>query len=284
MLLLDGKKLAEEQKVKLQKRIAALKKRGITPGLAIVLVGQHPASLVYVKNKEKLCLELGLNFFLAEFKLSATKEQIKQKIKALNKDKKVHGIIIQLPLPAKLNPLELITAVDPRRDVDGLHPMNLGLLPFEQELFVPATPQGVMALLQKYKITLAGKKVVLVGLGYTAGLPLSLILARHKATLTIAQDKTLDLPKLLKDADIVISAVGHPGLIKGSMIKTGAIVIDVGITKQGANWVGDVEFKSVAKRAKYLTPVPGGVGPLTVSALINNLIIAAEYWGMGAKK
>ncbi len=284
MILLDGKKLAQEQKPKLQKRIAALKQRGITPGLAVVLVGQHPASLVYVKNKEKLCAELGLNFFLAEFKQSATKEQIKQKIGVLNKDKKIHGIIIQLPLPPKLNPLELISEVDPRRDVDGLHPMNMGLLPFGQELFVPATPQGVMALLQKYKITLTGKKVVLVGLGYTAGLPLSLILAHHKATLTIAQDKTSDLPKLLKDADIIISAVGHPGLIKGSMVKTGAVVIDVGITKQGASWVGDVEFKSVAKKAKYLTPVPGGVGPLTVSSLLNNLIAAAEYGRVGAKK
>lgn len=284
MILLDGKKLAEEQKVKLQKRIAALKKRKITPGLAVILVGEHPASSVYVKNKEKLCAELGLDFFLVKFKQSATADQIKQKIRELNKDKKVHGIIIQLPLPLKLNPLELIAEVDPKKDVDGLHPMNIGLLPFRQELFVPATPQGVMALLQKYKITLAGKKVVLVGLGYTAGLPLSLMLVHQKATLTIAQDKTSDLPKLLKDADIVISAVGQPGLIKGSMIKTGAVVIDIGITKQGAGWLGDVEFKSVAKRAKYLTPVPGGVGPLTVSSLINNLILAAEYWGTGAGK
>lgn len=284
MILLDGKKLAGEQKIKLQKRIAVLKKQGMTPGLAIVLVGQHPASLVYVKNKEKLCAELGLNFFLAEFKQSATKEQIKQKIATLNKDKKIHGIIIQLPLPPKLNPLELISEVDPKKDVDGLHPMNMGLLPFGQELFVPATPQGVMALLQKYKIVLTGKKVVLVGLGYTAGLPLSLMLARHKATLTIVQDRTTHLPEILKTADIVISAVGHPGLIKGHMIKTGAVVVDVGITKQGANWVGDVEFKSVAKRARYLTPVPGGVGPLTVSSLINNLVVAAEYWGTGARK
>jgi len=282
MILLDGKKLAAEQKTKLQKKIAVLKKRGITPGLAIVMVGDYPASVVYVKNKQKLCSDLGLNFYLAEFKASAPSDQIKKKIQALNKNKNVHGIIVQLPLPAKLDPLELITAIDPKKDVDGLHPMNLGLLPFGEELFVPATPQGVMALLEKYKIPVVGRQVVVVGFGCTAGMPLSLMLARAKATVTIAQDKTKNLAEILKNADIVISAVGHPGLIKGSMIKAGTVVIDVGITKLGNAWVGDIDFPSVSRKAKYLTPVPGGVGPLTVSALITNLVAASEYWGVGA--
>lgn len=277
MILLDGKQLAAEQKEKLRKRIAVLKKRGVTPGLAVVMVGQHPASAIYIRNKQKLCADLGLNFYLTEFKASATAERIKKKIGELNKDKKVHGIIIQLPLPAKLNPLDLISAVDPKKDVDGLHPMNIGLLPSGGELFVPATPKGVIALLQKYKIPVGGRKIVVVGCGYVAGLPLSLLLARAKATVTIAQDETKDLIELLKRADIVISAVGRPGLIKGTMIKAGATVIDIGITKKGDQWVGDVDFSSVSRKARYLTPVPGGVGPLTVSALIDNLVTAAEY-------
>ena len=277
MILLDGKELAREQKAKLQKKITVLKKRGVTPGLAIVLVGSDPASLVYVKNKQKLCHELGLNFYLAEFKTGTPDLVIKKKIESLNKDKKVHGIIIQLPLPKKLDPLELISVVAPYKDVDGLHPLNMGLLPFGQEMFMPATPQGVMSLLHKYKIPVVGKRVVIVGFGYVAGLPLSLILARMKATVTIAQDKTDHLADLLKQSDIVISATGKPGLIKGSMIKAGATVIDIGITKKGDKWVGDADIVSVSKKAKFLTPVPGGVGPLTVSALLDNVVTAAEY-------
>jgi len=277
MILLDGKQLALAQNKKLQQRVKILRQKGIVPGLAVILVGDNPASAVYVRNKQKLCNELGINFYLTELGQSTTAEQIKKKIYELNKNKKIHGIIIQLPLPIRLDPLELISAVDPQKDVDGLHPMNIGLLPFGKELFVPATPKGVIALLQKYKIPVTGKKAVVVGFGYVAGMPLSLLLARAKATVTIAQDKTKDLARLLQQADIVVSAVGHPGLIKGSMIKAGATVIDIGITKKGNKWVGDVQFASVSKKAKFLTPVPGGVGPLTVSALLDNVVTAAEY-------
>lgn len=279
MILLDGKKLAAEQQDKLQKRIGALRARGIIPGLAIVMVGKDPASAIYVKNKQKLCNELGLNFYLAELKATISMEQIKRKIRELNQNPKIHGIIVQLPLPKKLNPLDLISEISPRKDVDGLHPINIGRLPFGRELFMPATPKGVLALLQKYKIPVTGKHVVIVGFGYIAGMPLALLLARAKATVTIAQDQTKDLATHLKTADVIVSAVGKPGLIKGSMIKSGATIIDIGITKKGDRWLGDAETVSVAKRAKYLTPVPGGVGPLTVSALIDNLVTAAEYSG-----
>jgi len=250
----------------------------------MILLDGKKLAAVYIKNKQKLCEDLGINFYLAEFSASATKEQIQKKIYALNRDGKVHGIIVQLPLPAKLDPMELISEIDPRKDVDGLHPLNVGGLPFGRELFVPATPRGIMSLLQKYRIPVTGRSVVVVGFGYTAGMPLSLMLARAKATVTIAQDKTKpqDLTKMLKAADIIISAAGQPGLIKGNMIKAGATVIDVGITKKGKDWVGDVDFASVSKRAKYLTPVPGGVGPLTVSALIANVVDASKYWGAGA--
>lgn len=277
MILLDGKKLAIDQQKKLQKRILALKGKGIIPGLAIVMVGKDPASAVYVRNKQKLCHELGLNFYLAELKATTSAVQIKQEIQALNRDRKVHGIIIQLPLPGKLDPIDLISEINPQKDVDGLHPTNIGRIPFGQEWFVPATPRGIISLLEKYRIPVTGQRIVIVGFGYVAGMPLSLLLARVKATVTIAQDKTKDLAKLLREADIIISAVGKPGLIKGNMVKVGATVIDVGITKQGDNWVGDVDATTVAKKARYLTPVPGGVGPLTVVALIGNLVAAAEY-------
>ncbi|MFH0912042.1 MAG: bifunctional 5,10-methylenetetrahydrofolate dehydrogenase/5,10-methenyltetrahydrofolate cyclohydrolase [Patescibacteria group bacterium] len=283
MIILDGKKLALAQSKKLHSRVAKLKQHGQTPGLAVVMVGQHPASAVYVQNKQKFCQELGINFYLVEFPATATSADICNKIHLLNQDKKIHGIILQLPLPDKLSdPTGLLSEIDPRKDVDGLHPLNLGLLALGQEIFVPATPKGVLALLREYKIPLAGRKVVVVGFGPIAGMPLSLLLARAKSTVTIAQDKTKDLSIWLKSADIVISAAGQPGLIKGNMIKSGAVVVDVGITKRGKQWLGDVDFATVSKRAGYLTPVPGGVGPLTVSALIDNVVTAAEYWGRGA--
>jgi len=284
MIILDGKKLATEQQTKLRQRIKTLATKGIIPGLAVVVVGDNPASAVYVKNKQKLCKELGLDFYLIKFPATVTADKISQKIKTLNKDSKVHGIIVQLPLPPKLDAIDLISEINPQKDIDGLHPISIGLLALGKELFIPATPKGVMDLLQKYKISPTGKNVVIIGFGYVTGMPLSLILTRAKATVTVAQDKTKtsDLVKVLKSADIVISAVGKPGFIKGSMIKSGATIIDIGITKQKSGWAGDVDFASVSKKAKYLTPVPGGVGPLTVSSLISNLITATEYWGTGA--
>lgn len=282
MIWLDGKKLAEKQVNQLRKRTINLLNKKIIPTLVIILVGDNPASKVYVHNKQKLCTEIGVKCQIIQLPSTTTAKIIQDKIVFLNKDKNVHGIILQLPLPAKLDANELIPFINPSKDVDGLHPLNIGLLALGEDIFIPATAKGVLSLLKEYKITLAGKNVVIVGYGIVAGAPLSMLLANAKATITIAQDKTKNLNELLKSADIVISAVGQPGLITGAMIKSGAVVIDIGITKKGKNWVGDVDAKTVAKKASYLTPVPGGVGPLTVSALLGNVILAAELLGRRA--
>lgn len=276
MILLDGKKLANKQIGQLRKRATDLLNKKITPTLAIILVGDNPASKIYVNNKQKLCAEVGVDCEIIKLPTTITSKALEDEILLLNKDKKTHGIIVQLPLPTKFNANEITSFVSPSKDVDGLHPLNVGLLALGQGIFVPATAKGVMSLLKEYKISLVEKNIVIVGYGMVAGAPLSMILTRAKATVTVAQDRTKDLSKILKAADIVISAVGKPGLITGSMVKPGAVVVDIGITKKGNDWVGDVDAKSVAKKASYLTPVPGGVGPLTVSALIENVILAAE--------
>ncbi|HCR41755.1 TPA: bifunctional methylenetetrahydrofolate dehydrogenase/methenyltetrahydrofolate cyclohydrolase [Patescibacteria group bacterium] len=282
MIWLDGKKLAEKQIKQLRRRIDALRHKKIIPTLAIILIGDHPASKIYVHNKQKLCAEIGVKCEVIKLSSTVTAKAVKDKINLLNRNKDLHGIILQLPLPSKLNTQDLVTYIDPSKDVDGLHPLNVGLLALGEEVFIPATPKGVLSLLKEYNIPIVGKNVVVVGYGAVAGAPLSRLLARAKATVTIAQDKTKDLRRVLKSADLVISAVGQPGLITGAMIKSGAVVVDVGITKQGKDWVGDIETKTVAKHAGYLTPVPGGVGPLTVSALIENVVLAAELSGRPA--
>lgn len=282
MILLDGKKLADKQIGQLRKRMTDLLNKKITPALAIILVGDNPASKVYVNNKQKLCADIGLDCQIIKMPATSTNKALKDKIILLNRDKKIHGIILQLPLPTKLNANEIIPFISPSKDVDGLHPLNIGLLALGEEVFVPATAKGVMSLLKEYKISLVEKNIVIVGYGMVAGAPLSMILTRAKATVTVAQDRTKDLSKILKVADVIISAVGKPGLITGPMVKSGAVVIDVGITKKGNAWVGDIDTKSVTKKASYLTPVPGGIGPLTVSALIENVILAAELLGREA--
>jgi len=260
---------------KFRRRILTLKQQGITPGLAVVLVGNDSASQIYVRNKQLLCDKLGIKFHLKEFESGVSNDTLLREIKKLNKDIKIHGIILQLPLPKKLNAFRLILAVNPAKDVDGLHPVNLGLLATGHPMFLPATPKGIIDLLDDYQIKLIGKHVVVVGFGQVVGMPLSLLLAHRQATVTITHDATNNLKDFTKTADILITAAGYPGLIKGSMIKKGAVVIDAGISKVGNKFVGDVDFASVSSKASYVTPVPGGVGPMTVSALIDNVIKSA---------
>lgn len=276
MILLDGKKLAAEQYLSLQRKVARLKQRGTTPGLAIVMVGATPDSRIYVEKKRQLCKKLGLNFWLKDFSAKVSKKAIFSAITAFNHNRKVHGIIVQLPVPKKFDTIKLINAIEPRKDVDGLCAENLGLLELGQPRFIPATALGIWQLIEKYKIPLAGKDVTVVGFGKVAGMPISILLANLKSTVTIVNESTKNLKDKTLSADILITAAGRPYLIKGSMIKKGAAVIDAGISQLGNRFVGDVEFNSAAKRAKYLTPVPGGVGPLTVSALISNVVQAAR--------
>ena len=275
MKLLDGKALAEKQRLGLKRRVAGLKRRGVKPSLAVVMVGNHPASAVYVKNKARFCEGVGVEFRLHQLPANASQQSVLAVIEKLNRQRLVHGIIVQLPLPAKLDELNLIAAIDPRKDVDGLHPLNVGLLAYGRELFGPATPQGILALLDEYKVALAGKVVAMVGYGRVVGLPMSLMLSRAGATVVVAHQQTKDLPGLLRTAQIVITAVGKPGLITGTMLKPGVVVIDAGISQHGGKFVGDVDFASAAKVASLITPVPGGVGPLTVSSLVANVTRAA---------
>ena len=275
-MLLDGKMLALSQHKAFQRQVVALKKKGITPGLAIVMVGEHSASHVYVRNKRVLCEKLGIKFQLKELKSTVSEATVVCEIQKLNRDKKIHGVILQLPVPKKFNALRLILSIDPMKDVDGLHPMNLGLLASGKPLFIPATPKGILELLDYYQIKLKGKNVVVVGFGQVVGMPMSLLLAQRQATVTIAHDATKKLKDFTNQADILITAAGSPGLIKADMIKRGVVIVDAGISKLGTKFTGDVEFNSVFKKAKYITPVPGGVGPMTVSALISNVIQSAR--------
>ena len=274
--ILDGKQLADNLNVKLKRRVSRLKHLGIIPGLAVILVGNDPASLIYVRNKQIVSKRLGLNFYLKKFSSTVSNKSLFLEIRKLNKNKKIHGIVLQLPLPKKLDTFKLLLSIDPLKDVDGLHPINLGLLALNRPMFIPATPKGIMDMLNHYKIRVKSKHVVLVGFGKVVGMPLSLLLANHQATVSIAQDTTWHLDKLTKQADILITATGKANLIKGRMLKKGVIVIDAGISKLKSKFVGDVDIKSVSLIAEYITPVPGGVGPMTVSSLMHNVINSAS--------
>jgi len=276
MVLLDGKKLAYKIRQKFKRRILMLKRQGITPGLAVILVGNNSASQIYVHNKQLLCDKLGIKFYLKKFESGISNDILLREIKKLNKNAKIHGIILQLPVPKKINAFRLILTINSAKDVDGLNPINLGLLATGHPMFLPATPKGIIDLLDNYQIKLKGKHVVLVGFGQVVGMPLSLLLAHRQATVTITHDATNNLKNFTKMADILITATGHPSLIKGSMVKKGVVVVDAGITKVGDKFVGDVDFVSVNRKASYITPVPGGVGPMTVSSLIDNVIKAAN--------
>lgn len=275
-MLLDGKKLALSRHKAFQRQMVALKKKGITPGLAIVMIGEHSASQIYVRNKRILCEKVGIRFQLKKLKSTVSEVIVIHEIQKLNRDKKIHGIILQLPIPRKLNVLHLILSIDPTKDVDGLHPVSLGLLASGKPLFIPATPKGILELLDHYKIELKGKNVVVVGFGQVVGMPLSLLLAQKQATVTITHDATKNLKDFTSRADILITAAGSPRLIRANMVKQGAVVVDAGISKLGTKFVGDVDFSSVSNKVKYITPVPGGIGPMTVSALISNVIQSAK--------
>jgi len=274
--ILDGKKLANDLKKVLALRVKKLLKEGITPGLAIILVGDNPASKVYVNNKCQVCEELGINCEIIELPKTATNKKVLSIIDRLNKDRKIHGIVLQLPVPKQLNVAQLLFALDPLKDVDGLHPVNLGMLAQGKSLFVPATPLGILKLLEYYKISVKGKHVVIVGYGQVVGMPLSLSLASRQATVSVAQEATKNLSKLTNQADILITATGQPGLIKASMVKNKAVVVDAGTSKVKGKFVGDVDFASVSKKVAYITPTPGGVGPMTVISLVENVVISAS--------
>lgn len=275
--IIDGKALSAQIKEGLSDRINTLKSKGITPSLTVILVGDDPASAVYVKNKHQTFINLGLVSEVVRLPTETSQEELIKQIEKLNKDDTVHGILIQLPLPPHLNSQIAISSIDPSKDVDGFHIENAGALLTGNPKFIPCTPYGVMRMLKSKDIYIRGAEAVVVGASNIVGKPMALLLQMAGATVTICNSKTRDLAAQTKRADILVAAAGKPHLINGEMIKDGAVVIDVGIhRKEDGKLCGDVDFESASKKASFITPVPGGVGPMTIVMLLVNTVEAAE--------
>lgn len=275
--LLDGKALAAEIRANVKAQVQTLAAEGVQTSLAVVLVGEDPASQVYVRNKIKACADTGIRSL--EFRMSAetTEEELLAKIKELNEDDSVDGILVQLPLPAQINAEAVISAICPKKDVDGFHVMNAGALMTGKEGFVPCTPYGVMRLIEKSDVNPAGKTAVVVGRSNIVGKPMAMLLLAANATVTVAHSRTPDLTEVTRRADILVAAVGRAKLIKADMVKPGAVVIDVGMNRdENGKLCGDVDFDDVKETAGFITPVPGGVGPMTIAMLMYNTVTAAR--------
>ncbi|HEY6095207.1 MAG TPA: bifunctional methylenetetrahydrofolate dehydrogenase/methenyltetrahydrofolate cyclohydrolase FolD [Gallionellaceae bacterium] len=275
--IIDGKAIAQEVRAEWKVRADALKARGTTPGLAVIIVGEDPASKVYVANKVKACAELGLHSEHIALPADTSEAALLDKIAQLNADPKIHGILVQLPVPKHINGDKVLNAISPEKDVDGFHPVNVGALVTGNMRFAPCTPYGSMVLLQKSGVAIEGKHAVVVGRSNIVGKPMALLLLQHNATVTICTSRTQDLAKHTRDADILVVATGKPKMITGDMIKPGAAVIDVGINRlPDGKLCGDVDFDSAKEVAGWITPVPGGVGPMTITMLVANTVQAAE--------
>jgi len=276
--IIDGKAIAHEIRAEWRIRADALKAHGITPGLAVIIVGEDPASKVYVANKVKACAELGLHSEHVVMPADTSEAALLSKIAALNTDPKIHGILVQLPVPKHINSEKVLNAIDPKKDVDGFHPVNVGALVTGNIRFAPCTPYGAMKLLEKSGVSIEGKHAVVVGRSNIVGKPMALLLLQANATVTICTSKTRDLAKFTRDADILVVATGRAKMISGDMIKPGAAVIDVGINRMdNGKLCGDVDFDTAKEVAGWITPVPGGVGPMTITMLVANTVQAAEY-------
>ena len=267
--LLDGKKTAQKVREALKAKVASLPKKK-APGLAAVLVGENPASQMYVGRKEKAAREAGFYSEVHRLDKQISEQNLLTLIHQLNNDSRIHGILVQLPLPQQISQETIFEAVDPQKDVDGFHPINLGRLMAGKPTFIPCTPRGILHLLKAYHIGISGKKAVVVGRSLIVGKPMAHLLLNENATVTLCHSKTKDLEKECRTADILIAAAGKPALIKKSFIKKGAVVIDVGIHRKDNKLMGDVDFKAVQNQASFITPVPGGVGPMTIAMLLQN--------------
>ncbi len=275
--LIDGKKIANETCEALKPRVEALKARGITPGLTVILVGANPASEIYVANKERTAGELGISGSVIRMPEDTAQAQLEDQVRALNADRSVHGILVQLPLPAHIDEDAILRLIDPEKDVDGFHAMNAGRLFQGQSALVPCTPLGVMHMLDHAGIGVEGREAVIVGRSNIVGKPMAMLLLERNATVTIAHSRTKNLAEVTRRADILVAAVGRYKFITADMVKPGAVVIDVGINRIGGKKVrGDVDFDAVEPIAGYITPVPGGVGSMTIAMLMENAVTAAE--------
>jgi len=274
--ILDGKALAAAVRASVKETVARLGARGVRPGLAVILAGDNPASAVYVRNKARACEETGVRSEVQRYGGEVTEGALLDRIAALNSDPAVHGILVQLPLPGRIDARRVLEAVSPAKDIDGFRLENLGALIAGQPKFVPCTPAGAMRLIEHAGVTLAGARAVVIGRSNIVGKPLALLLLQKDATVTICHSKTMDLHKLAREADVLIAAVGRPKLVTAAMVKPGACVIDVGINRLAdGTLAGDVDFDAVKNVAGWITPVPGGVGPMTIALLLENCVRAA---------
>lgn len=273
--IIDGKAISTARRAALTERVAELAACGNTPGLAVVVVGDDPASAVYVRNKEQGCADAGIRSEKYALPADVTHAELLSLIGELNDRDDVHGILVQLPLPAHIDEDEVLEAIDPRKDVDGFHPMNVGRMVVGKDAFSPCTPHGCMVLLDELGVDLTGKEAVVVGRSNIVGKPVALMLLERNATVTVCHSRTVNLAEVVGRADIVIVAVGRPEMVKGSWLKPGAVVVDVGINRVDGRLVGDVEYASASQVASAVTPVPGGVGPMTIAMLLENTVTAA---------
>ncbi len=275
--IIDGKQLARDVRADWKRRVVDLTERGVKPGLAVIIVGDNPASTIYVRNKVKACSEIGIHSEVHHFSENAQQGEILECISLLNQNKCIHGILVQLPLPSHFENNKVITSIAIDKDVDGFHLYNVGALVTGSTNFAPCTPYGVMLMLEQYRIPIVGKHAVVVGRSNIVGKPMAMMLLEHGATVTICTSKTKDLTQFTRLADILVVATGRPRMITANMVKSGATVIDVGINRlPDGQLCGDVEFDTVKDVAGYITPVPGGVGPMTITSLLCNTILSAE--------
>ena len=278
MEIIDGKVLAAKLQANLKIKVDALRAKGLTPGLVVVLVGEDPASQVYVRNKERRATELGLNSKIIRLAETVSEEELLRIIEQLNQDEQWHGILVQLPLPKHISEEKVLLAIDPDKDVDGFHPMNMGRLWSGNPVMVPSTPAGIMEMFKDYGVDLAGKRAVVIGRSNIVGKPMAQLLMMANATVTIAHSRTENLSALTKEADILVVAIGQAKFVTADMVKKGAVVIDVGMDRdeETGKLCGDVDFASVKDVARLITPVPGGVGPMTITMLMEQTVRAAE--------
>lgn len=273
--IIDGKGIAQEIRAELARRVAELTAQGKTPGLHVILVGDNPASKVYVRNKQRACEEVGISSTVHRLAEETTQVELLGLIEDLNNDEKVHGILVQLPLPGHLDEEAVINAISPEKDVDGFHPLNVGKMYIGTGGVVPCTPAGVLELVKRTGVPIAGKHVVVIGRSNIVGKPAAFLFLKENATVTICHSRTADVAAEARRADILIAAVGRPQLVKKDWVKPGAVVIDVGINRVDGKLVGDVDFEEVKEVAGAITPVPGGVGPMTIAMLLKATVEAA---------
>ena len=282
---IDGKLISAQIREEIKAETAQFEKEnGFLPGLAVIIVGENPASQVYVRNKKKACEEVGFYSRVYELPYCITQMELNALVDSLNRDNEIHGILVQLPLPKHLDETEVLLRIDPQKDVDAFHPYNVGKIMIGDYSFLPCTPAGVMALLERTGVEIAGKRCVVIGRSNIVGKPMAMLLLHANGTVTVCHSHTQDIAGECRNADIIIAALGQPHFVKADMVKEGAVIIDVGTTrvpdatrKQGFRLCGDVDFENVAPKCSFITPVPGGVGPMTIVSLMKNTLLAATH-------